>query len=205
MAARLYPTFAQRISDGLIDWTTLTPKALLMSSDFVYDSSKVYRDELNESFVMNTSDVLPDPSVTADDAYKGSGPFAWLQYADTKIAGHVVLFDDTGDDAYSELIGHWDSDSVTGLPFTPNGSNYYLYGVSPPGGYFAISSAELLGHLGSYALSGDFALAEVTGGDTYILPTLVLTTALDVRDRVCIPASEVESCCTPTFRGSACG
>lgn len=203
MAARLYPTFAQGLSDGAIDWTTLNPKAILLAADFAYNSALVYRDELTEGFVIQESSALASPSVTSG-VYSGGGPFNWLQYSDNKQVEHIVLFDDTGDDAYSQLIAHWDFESVTGLPFTPNGQNYYLYPVSPPGGFFAISTAALIGMLGSYALAGDYALSEVSGGDTYVLPDLVLTTALDVRDRVCIPASEVESCCTPTFRGSAC-
>lgn len=202
MAARLYPAFASDLSAGTIDWTTLTPTVLLLTTDFAYDGAKEYRDELNESFVIAASTAIT-PKVVGD-AYSGEEPFSWLQYSDTKQVAQIVMFDDTGDDAYSRLIAHWDSDSVTGLPFVPNGQNYYLYAVTPPGGYFAISSAELIGMLGSYALAGDYALSEVIGGDTYVLPDLVLSTELDVRDRVCIPASEVESCCTPTFRGTPC-
>jgi len=202
MAARLYPTFAQGLSNGSIDWTSLTPKALLLSADFAYDPAKAYRDELTEGFIIETS--TPVTPTLIDGVYGADGPFSWLQYSDNRQVGQIVLFDDTGDDAYSQLIAHWTAEDITGVPFTPAGRNYYLYPVTPPGGFFSIGGSAIDGMIGSYSLAAEYALGEVLGGETVSLPTLIVTTALDVRDRVCIPASEVESCCTPTFRGSAC-
>lgn len=205
MSGRLYPFAAAQLIDETLDWEGGTIKALLLAEGYVFSTSHVVREDINDNFVIATSEALIDPSISDDGVYTGAGAFRWLQLLDPKTVYQVVIFDDTGDDAYSPLIAHWDSDGLIGAPLQLQGEDYFLYAVSPPGGFFQIASGDLLGPLATYQLAGAYALGEIQGSTSYLIPDLVLGRRLVVSDRICIPSSGLNSWCgDPVIKGTPC-
>ena len=204
-ASRLYPQAFADLQSGSLDWTTLSVKGILLSEAFSYDSSLIYRDELNESFVIATSSEMVSP--TFSNSVAGGLPIEWLQIADNRRAHHIVLFDDTGDDAYSPLIAYLSADCVEGLDSPIDGANYYLYPVQPPGGYFSYGLAsEVIGPVNTYSLAYNLALAESEGGAVYSIPILVFGLEIAANPRICLlpDALDVDQCGPPTIRSSLC-
>lgn len=203
MSARLYPNAVELfIDDSISEWTAYEVKALLLSQAFVYDPSKVFRDELNEALVIAESSALEGASF--DDGLASGQPFTFLALLDNRQVHHVVLYADTGEAAYSPLLAYLGPDAVTGLPFTPQGQDYFIYPVTPPGGFFQVTDAPLVGPLNTYGLAGPYALAMSEGGVSYAIPTLFIDGRLIVKDKICAPPVEDDSCCRPTIRGSRC-
>lgn len=202
MAASLYPTAYAGLLSGDIDWTALNVKAVLLTGSFVYDSGHIFRDEIHEDFVIAESDAVETPTYV--DGVAGGQPAAFLQLLSNKEVQHVILYDDTGDPAYSRLLLYLDADAVDGVPFIPQGLDYFLYPVTPPGGFFSIEGEESTGEINSQPLGAPFALGESQEGFFSEIPQLVFGGRLVVRDRVCATPSEVQSCCKPTIRGSLC-
>lgn len=206
MTARLYPQAFTDLQAGTLVWESLSIKGLLLSDAFTYDETAVMRDEISDAYVIATSSAMTNP-VRNGDVVTGD-PIAWLQVSSPKIVKKIVLFDDTGDDAYSQLIAYFDVDAVDGLPYTINGQNYYLYPVTPPGGYFSYGTFDdILGSLGSYSLASYIALGEMEGGTSYAIPVLIFGLDLDVNERVCLLPDELDTdeCGPPTIRSSLCG
>jgi hypothetical protein len=205
MSANLYPLAAAQLLDGSLDWTTASIKALFLSEGFSFDAADTYRDQLNESMVIAESNGLTNASVTSNGVYTGD-PFIWPQLVDNRVVNQIALFNDTGDDAYSLMIAHWDAECLLGIPITLAGEDYFFYPVSPPGGFFQITEGDLIGPISTYTLAAGYALGEIVGSTIYLIPCPIFTgRILTVRDRVCIPANELESCCKPTIRSSQCG
>lgn len=205
MSARLYPNAFGQLAAGTLDWTALNIKGLLLSEGFTYDGTLQFRDQLDESFVIATSEAIPTP--TFDDSVAGGTPVEWLQLLDNRDAYHIVLFDDTGDDAYSELIMYLQAEDVDGLQSSLLGANYYLYPVTPPGGFFSLGlGAAVLGPVNTYHLAYTLALGESIGGQYYTIPTLVFGLDVVANERVCYraPALDEEECGPPTIRSSLC-
>ena len=204
MSARLYPLAAAQLLDSTLDWTTASIKAIFLSENFSYNPADAYRDQLVESRVIAESNVLTNPSVTTEGVYTGD-PFMWPQLLNNKIVNQIALFNDTGDDAYSIMIAHWDADCLIGIPLALIGEDYFFYPILPPGGFFQITEADVVGPISTYALAAAYALSEIVGDTIYAVPCPIYTgRRLSVRDRVCIPADELDSCCRPTIRPSAC-
>lgn len=205
MTARLYPSAFGQLQSGSLDWESLSVKGILVSAGFTYDSSLVYRDELNEAVVIAESEVMTSP--TQNGNVVTGNPIEWLQLLDNRDAYGVILYDDTGDDPYSPLISYHSAESVEGLPTSMDGSNFYLYPVQPPGGYFSfVPNSNILGAINTYSLAYQLALADSIGGTIYSIPTLVFGYALDVSERICLLPDVVDSdqCCEPTIRSSLC-
>lgn len=205
MTARIYPSALGALQNGSLDWTTLSVRGILMSQGFVYDGTKIYRDELNEAFVIAESEEMTNPArngsvVTGD-------PIEWLQLSDNRDVYHIVLYDDTGDDAYSPLLAYFGAEDVEGLAYDVNGQNYYLYPVFPPGGFFQFGLAsELVGPVSTYKLAAALSLAETEGGVVASIPVLVFGLDLDVNERVCLRPDVVDSdqCGDPVIGSSLC-
>lgn len=202
MSARFYPGGFSQIQDGTIDWTTANLKALLLSSQYTFNPAEDKRDNISDSYVIGTSSALT--GATYANGLAGGDPFVWLQLSDTRVVDQIVIFDDSGDDPYSQLILHWDSTCLEGLPFTPQGEDYYLYPVTPPGGFFQITEDPVVGPINTYPLAGPYALAEAIGGDSVFIPCLYIGRDLRVRAKVCVRPDVSDSCCPPTITGDVC-
>ena len=206
MTARLYPSAFVDLQSGALVWESLAIKGILLSDGFTYDSTMVMRDEIDEAFVIAESSVMTNAARNGEAAT--GDPICWLQLTDNRLASKIVLFNDTGDDAYSELISFHEVEDIDGFPYVLNGQNYYLYPVNPPGGFFSYGDyADILGPIGSYTLAYYLALGESVGGSIYSIPVLVFGLDLDVNERVCLLPDELDSdeCGPPTIRSSLCG
>ena len=205
LTARIYPSAFAGLQSGALDWEDLSVKGILLSEGFTYDPSMQYRDEIDDAFVIADSDVMENPERNGNVV--NGDPIQWLQLSDNRLASKIVLYNDTGDDAYSELIAFFDTEDVEGLPFVINGQNYYLYPVSPPGGYFSYGDySEIIGPIASYTLAYALALGESIGGSIYSIPVLVFGLDLTVNERICIRADALDQdeCRTPTIRSTRC-
>lgn len=205
MTARVYPSAFSQLAAGTLDWTALDLRAVLLSEAFVYDETMQYFDEVNTSFIIAESELLTN--ATYEDEVFGGSPFEWLQLSDNRSPRHILIYEDSGDDAYSDLIAYYSAASVDGLPQDLNGQNYYLYPVFPPGGFFELGEyASLIGPINSYALAYALPLGESIGSVAYTIPTLVFGLDLAVRSKVCYLPDEVDSpyCGPPTIRSSLC-
>jgi hypothetical protein len=203
--ARLYPHAFIDLQDGVLDWTAMSIRAMLMDDTFAYDATKIFRDELDDAKVIATSDVMTNP-VRNGNVVTGD-PIQWLQVESERVVRQIVLYDDTGDDAYSHLIAWFGTDAVDGLPYTINGQNYYLYPVQPPGGFFSYGLYEdILGAIGSYPPAYYLPLGETVGGTNYAIPVLVFGLDLAVNERICLLPDELDrdECGPPTIRSSLC-
>jgi hypothetical protein len=186
-----------------LDWTAEEIRVVLLGQGFTYDPTAVYVSELPAADIIAVSDEVVNRSYEEALAAGDAAPF--LQLLDNKTITHAVIYQDTGDPAYSLLIAHFNSDSITGAPKPAVGVDQFVYPPFPPGGFFQILDNELIGAINTYLLAGSVALAEISGGVTLVLPTLVLSTRLDIHTYVvCAGPDEPEDCCEPTIRSSIC-
>lgn len=205
MSAFLYPSFFSNLANESVDWTDLNPRAVLLSQAFVYDPALQFRDQLDENFVIEESPIATN--LTYNNNVGNSLPFTWLQLSDNRTAYHIVVYDDVGDAPYSELLFYLGADSVEGLPSPMAGEDYFLYPVSPPGGFFSLYNVGgIVGPIGSYSLAFSLALGEGIGGVTYAIPVLVFGRRLIVSQQNCFLPDVIDSdeCCGPVIRNSPC-
>lgn len=121
MANALFHKAREAFLNGDISWVADTIKVVLVDSDayavnFVEDE---YLSDIPSGARMATSAALTGKTSTAGVADADSLTFPALSGAVSIEA--IVIFKDTGDPATSPLIAYLDS--VTGLPFTPNGGD----------------------------------------------------------------------------------
>lgn len=207
MAARVYPVAAQALVDGTLEWEGGTFKALLLAQGFVYSASHVYRSDISNTFVIDTSSAVDVPDVIGEgDArvYSARSPIKWAQIFDDRSAHHVVLFEDTGTAATSRLLVYWDSDSILGAPLEVDGEDYFLYAFTENGGYFRIVPGETVGQLSTTPLADNLTLGETLGESALLAFDVYLGRRLLASDRACAPRSGVESCCQPVISRSSC-
>jgi hypothetical protein len=203
MGAQLYPSALGSIQDGVFDWLAHEIVIALMAPAFVPDFSQVYADSLPDGDIIRVSD--PMTNRTYVDNIAGGEPAPFLQLFDTRAISHVVIYQDTGDIAYSPLIAYYDEDNILGAPLVSEGLDQFVYGTFPPGGYWQVTTIPLTGEINSYLLSGNTALAELEGGDVIILPELLLSGRLTVTTQaICATPDEPNDCCEPTIRSSIC-
>lgn len=115
MANRLYPKGAQKILDGLVNFSTDAIKAVLVSDAYVFSAAHEFQSDLATvgAPVALANKVTSGGIFDADDVSFGALP-----------AGNTVkalaLFVDTGNPSTSALLAYYDV--VTGFPFSTNGS-----------------------------------------------------------------------------------
>jgi hypothetical protein len=203
MGAQLYPSTLASIQDEVFDWTANDIVAVLMAPAFAPDFSQIYADALPDADIIGTSSPITNRTYVNQIA--AGDPAAFLQLFDTRAITHAVLYQDTGDLAYSPLLAYYDSDNILGAPLISEGLDQYLYGSTPPGGFWQYIVAPLTGEINTYLLAGNTALAELEGGDIIVLPELLLSGKLTVTtQKACASIDEPDTCCRPTIRSSIC-
>jgi hypothetical protein len=203
VTTHVYPAAVVGFQNETLDWTAEDIKAILLGPGFSYDGSLIYVDELPSQHIIATSNALENR--TFANGLAVADPAGFLQLLSNLEITHVVLYQDTGAPAYSPLIAHYDVDSIIGAPKTPTGEDIFVYYISPPGGFFQFTDGELVGPIDTYLIADDIALAELEGGITLVLPSVLLDTRLNVRTHVvCAPPEEGDDCCEPTIRSSRC-
>ena len=203
MTVHIYPSALVGFQNETLDWTAEEIKAVLLGPGFSYDGSLVYFDELPAQHIIEVSADMGNR--TFANGLAVADPAAFLQLLSSLEITHVVLYQDTGDVQYSPLIAHYDVESIIGAPKVPTGEDIFVYYISPPGGFFQFTDGELVGPIDTYLLADDIAIAELEGGITLVLPSVLLDTGLNVHTHVvCRPPEEGEDCCEPTIRSSRC-
>lgn len=204
MTSHIYPSALLGLLDESLDWTAEEVKAVLLTGNFVYDPSQVYVDELPAEHIIAVSEEgLANRTYVNGLAY--GDPAVFLQLSSPLSISQVVLFQDTGDPAYSKLLMHYDVDSVIGAPKIPRGEDEFVYPIFPFGGFFQLTDEELFGPISTTLIGGPLAISELEGGVLLILPSVLLDSELNIHTHVlCIPSDEPEDCCEPTIRSSRC-
>jgi hypothetical protein len=187
----------------VFDWLAHEIVIALMAPAFVVDFSQLYADSLPDGDIIRVSD--PMTGRTYVDNIAGGEPAAFLQLFDTRAISHAVIYQDTGDIAYSPLVAYYDEDNIFGAPLVSEGLDQFLFGSFPPGGFWKFGSNPLIGEINTYLLAGNVALSELTGGDTIVMPQLLLSGRLTVTTQaICATPDEPNDCCEPTIRSSIC-
>lgn len=204
MTTHLYPTALAGLLDDSFDWTTEEIKAVLLTENFVFDPAAISVDEIPPEHIIATSlEGLTNRTFENGIAY--GDPAQFLQLLSPLSISQVILYQDTGDPAYSTLVMHYDGENVIGAPMIPVGTDVFVYALFPPGGFLALTDDPFLGPLSTFALGDDVTITELSGGLVLVLPSVVLGGRLNVHTQVvCAPHEESESCCAPTIRSSRC-
>lgn len=203
MAAALYPNTFAAVQDGVFDWTSNDIRLVLLGPNFTVDFSAEYADQLPDADIIATSDPLANRAY--EDGLATADAAEFLQLFDNRAISYVVLYQDVGDPAYSPLVAYYDADNILGAPLVSEGVDQYVTYAWPPGGFFFFFTQELLGEINSYLFAGPVALAELFGGDTILMPQLLLGGKLTVTTQsVCATPDEPEDCSPPTIRSSKC-
>lgn len=116
MANRLYPKGAQKLLDGLINFSTAPIKAVLVSDAYVFSTAHEFLSDLATvgSPVALANKVTVGGVFDADDV-----TFGMLPAGNTVKALALVV--DSGNPATSALLAYFDV--VTGFPFATNGGS----------------------------------------------------------------------------------
>lgn len=203
VTVHIYPSALVGFQNETLDWTAEEIKAVLLGPGFEYNGALAFFDELPAQHIIEVSANMGNR--TFDNGLAVADAAAFLQLLSNLEINHVVLYQDTGNLQYSPLVAHYDVESIIGAPKTPTGEDIYVYYISPPGGFFQFTDSELVGPIDTYLLADDIAIAEIEGGITLVLPSVLLDTALNVTTHaVCAPAEEGDDCCEPTIRSSRC-
>jgi len=202
MTAQLYPSAFASLQDGTFDWLADDIRVALMVPAFVVDTAQSFVDSLPASEIIDTSDPVENRTVV--DGVFRSGPAQFLQLFDTSAITTAILYQDTGDPAYSPLIAAYDGENLLGSPLISQGLDQFVY-PDAVNGWLTFSESEFSGELNTYELAGDttIALGDVEGGDLSPASVLFLSGRLTVTTQaVCATPDEPEDCTPPRIRSS---
>lgn len=198
----LYPAGYAQLMSGSIDWESSIVRAALLTKTFQFDGQHVVLDDILESRIIAVSDALE--GATEENGLFSGLPFRFAPFLDEREVSQVLIFLDGGDPAYSLLLAYWGEEELVGVPFVPQGLEYFVHPDAELGGYFRLTEDPIVGLLGTYGFGAPLSIGELEGGLEIADAALFVSGRLSVGDRVCVPADEPDSCCRPTFRGSLC-
>lgn len=202
MTAQVYPSTFAALQDGTFDWFADDLAVVLMAPAFTVDPSENFVDSLPAGEIIAVSDFITNRSVS--DGVFRSDPAQFLQLFDLSAITTAVLYQDTGDPAYSPLIAAYDGENLLGSPLVSEGLDQFVY-PDAVNGWLTFSESEFSGELNTYELAGDttIALGEVEGGDASPASVLFLSGRLTVTTQaVCATPDEPEDCTPPRIRSS---
>jgi hypothetical protein len=204
VSAQLYPSAQAALEDGALDWLDQEMRVVLMGPSFVPDFTAQYYDQLPVAPAIAVSSPLENRSF--DDGVAQSSAAEFLQLLSTLSVVSAVLFQDTGDPAYSPLVAFYTGENFLGSPFTLQGLDQFVYPDAQLG-WLTFEDAEFSGEINSYESGGDetLALGEVLGGTEAPASVIFIGGRLTVRtQKVCVRAEEPDDCCEPEIRSSIC-
>lgn len=204
MSATMYPSALAALLAETLDWTAEEIRVVLLGPSFIFDPTLVYFSELpSEHIIAVAEDGLANRSY--EDGIARGDAAAFLQLFSNQAITNVVIYQDTGDDQYSPLIAYWPVEHVIGAPLVPLGTDQFVYTPVEPGGWFQIVDSDLVGVINSYVMGDDFAVAELSGGLSLVLPDLFLGSRLNVNTHiVCARPDQTDNCCDPVIGSSRC-
>lgn len=122
MSNALYPLYKKSLLEGAnnVSLTTETVKVSLVDKEeILFSPSDQYYSDLNDLGIIAT-DTLTSTAVDVNGVFSANDASFTSVTGDTLEA--LLLWIDTGDANTSHLVAYLDT-NVTGLPFTPDGSN----------------------------------------------------------------------------------
>jgi hypothetical protein len=119
MAVRLYPTGAEGIAEGTIDWLNDDIKVAAVSSSYTFSAAHNFHDDLTGVIVTSGNLASKTSVVSSDDVILDAADTVVTNSASGTVEA-LVLYKDTGVSATSPLIAHIDnmSTAVNGVNFT---------------------------------------------------------------------------------------
>jgi len=121
MANKLYRKTKAKMMKAQLDLSSVTVKALLVTSGYVYSDAHQFLSDVATGDRVATSSALTTQAVGSSDASFSSDPASFTAVTGSQVAA-VILFHDTGTPSTSDLVGYFDT-GVTGFPFTPSGAD----------------------------------------------------------------------------------
>lgn len=116
MANALFPKGRSAFLDANIDWSADNIKTMLVKSTYTYDSTDQFVADLGAVDNGRSANL---GSKTSTDGVADAADTS-LTATSAVACNALVVFQDTGSDATSQLIAY--IDTATGLPFTPAAS-----------------------------------------------------------------------------------
>lgn len=128
----IYARHRERLLTGQFNWLAATVRIALTSAKYSATEADKFLGELAPEAILVRSPVLGDKN--AADGFARALPPELIGYYNSVPATGVLLYEDTGDDATSELICY--TNDGPGLPLTGIGLNYVLSYNAALGGYY---------------------------------------------------------------------
>src|SRR5690606_8329565 len=110
--------------------------------------------------------------------------FRFAPFLDEREVSQVLIFLDGGDPAYSLLLAYWGEEELVGVPFAPQGLEYFVHPDAELGGYFRLTEDPIVGLLGTYGFGAPLSIGELEGGLEIADAALFVSGRLSVGDRV---------------------
>jgi hypothetical protein len=132
MSSIIYNKHRERLQTGLFDWLTATVKVAFVAGDYVADVDDEFLSAVPGSAILIRSGAMTGK--TADDGFAAGLTPEFLLYRNARPTVGILLYQDTGVDATSNLICY--SDDGPGLPFVGLGFNYAVSYNATLGGFY---------------------------------------------------------------------
>lgn len=113
-----YPKGAEKLWSGLVDVTSATIKAALVSSAYTFNTAHEFYSDISAN-VIGTPQTLGSKAVTG--GMFDAGDPTWTAVAGGSTVKAIVLYKDTGVAGTSPVLVYLDQ--FTGFPFATNGSD----------------------------------------------------------------------------------
>jgi hypothetical protein len=133
--SQFYPNARQLAGGAGLAWTSGTLKCLVMTAGYVPNFSNVYLSDIPGAAIIATSPTITNPTNVGGVLSGDTINFGVIN--DTRAAGSLIFYKDTGNPATSLLLVYVDTPDVAGFPQVLNGYNYYVY-KNVVGGWFQL-------------------------------------------------------------------
>lgn len=133
--SQFYPNARHLFATGALSWLSGNTKILLMVSGYVPNFANANLSDIPAGSIIATSPNIANKTealgVLSGDTVN------WGVISDTRQAGSLIFYKDSGTPSTSTLLVYVDTPDVSGLPAVLNGFNYYVY-KNVVGGWFQL-------------------------------------------------------------------
>lgn len=130
MASFTFPLGAEKILQGMLDWTTADVRAVLLQSGVTIDADTMeYLSDVPEAWRIAKSGTITGKSISAGMALSHAVLFEDFIDSEARQVGAILLVCEGVDDASTLLVAYYEG--TTGFPFVGNGRSYF---IAPLGG-----------------------------------------------------------------------
>jgi len=129
---QLYTPAREKFLTGQLDWRVLDVRLILVSATYIFSTNHEFLDSIPLAARVADGDVLNE---TTTDGFAQGDQVLFPGLLGDEIT-QIILYANTGAESTSPLIAYYDT--VTGVPFTPTGIDYYISPDLVFGGFFRL-------------------------------------------------------------------